>query len=227
MRYGSVRRQSGESLMSLMIGLLVSIAVALAMLSMFKVSTRYSGQAGQDAAADAQLIAAMLRAGVSVQDAGYGITSPSLGTQLIVLSGAALSGTTLSGTRVSAGSSGNAVLWATNTAGTSGSEKCAGLLFVDSSAGSGGLYYLGPVACSGGSLSAWASLGWSSTRWADRPANQDAAAYDQTVISFSVASTSCKPFGVTNSSGAVVLTIASTNRSGAALQDKQCLFNFK
>ena len=220
-------RQGGESLISLMVGLVLSMVVALAMLSMFKVSARYGGQAGQDAAADAQLAAALLRAGLAVQDAGYGIASASLDTQLVVLSGAALNGSVLSGSTVSAGSSGNAVLWAMNTTETSGSENCAGLLFLNSSGGSGGLYYLGPVACSGGSVSGWASLGWSSTRWADRPANQDAAAYDQTAMSFSVASTSCKPFGVTSRSGAVAFTIASTNRSGAAVQDKHCLFNFK
>jgi len=207
-----------------MVGLLLSMVVALAMLSMYKVSARYGGQAGQDAAADAQLTAALLRAGLAVQDAGYGIASASLGTQLVVLSGAALTGRTLSGSTVATGSSGNAVLWAMNTTGTA---QCAGLLFNAANGGGGGLFFLGPVACSAGSVSGWSGLSWTSTRWADRPANQAAAAYNQTAISFSVASTVCKPFGVTASSGNVVWTLSSTNRSGAPLTEQQCLFNFK
>ena len=217
-------RQRGESLISLMVGLLLSTVVALAMLSMFKVSTRYGGQAGQDAAADGQLTAALMRASLAVQDAGFGIASASLGTQLVVLSGAALGGTALSGSAVATGSSGNAVLWAMNTTGTA---QCAGLLFDASTSGTGGLYYLGPVACSAGSVSGWSSLAWTATRWADRPANQAAAAYNQTAIGFSVASTACKPFGLTASSGNVVWTLASTNRSAAPLTEQQCLFNFK
>jgi len=217
-------RQGGESLISLMVGLLLSMVVALAMLSMYKVSARYGGQAGQDAAADAQLTAALLRTGLAVQDAGYGIASASLGTQLVVLSGAALNGRALSGSTVATGSSGNAVLWAMNTTGTA---QCAGLLFKATNGGGGGLFFLGPVACSTGSVSDWSSLSWTATRWADRPAYQASNTYNQTAISFSVASTACKPFGVTASSGNVVWTLASTNRSGAPLAEQQCLFNFK
>ena len=224
MPYASASRQRGESLISLMLGLLLSTVVALAMLSMFKVSARYGGQAGQDAAADAQLTAALLRAGLAVQDAGYGIASASLDTQLVVLSGAALNGRALSGSTVATGSSGNAVLWAMNTTGTA---QCAGLLFKATNGGGGGLFFLGPVACSAGSVSGWSSLSWTATRWADRPANQAAAAYNQTAISFSVASTACKPFGLTASSGNVLWTLSSTNRSGAPLAEQQCLFNFK
>ena len=89
------------------------------------------------------------------------------------------------------------------------------------------MYFLGPVTCSAGSVSGWSSLNWTATRWADRPANQASNAYNQTAISFSVASTACKPFGLTDSSGNVVWTLASTNRSGAPLAEQQCLFNFK
>jgi len=217
-------RQSGESLISLMVGLLLSMVVALAMLSMYKVSARYGGQAGQDAAADAQLTAALLRAGQAVQDAGYGIASASLDTQLVVLSGAALNNRALTGSTVATGASGNAVLWAMNTTGTA---QCAGLLFKATSGGGGGLFFLGPVACSTGSVSDWSSLSWTSIRWVDRPAYQSSNAYNQTAISFSVASTACKPFGVTASSGNVVWTLSSTNRSGAPLAEQQCLFNFK
>ena len=223
MRHGA-RRQSGESLVSLMVGLLVSMVVALAMMSMFKVSNRFTSQAGQDAAADAQVTSALLRAGIATQDAGFGIAGSVLGTQLKVLSGAALSGSTLSGSVAATGASGNALVWAMQTGANA---QCAGLLYQDASGGSGGLYFLGPVTCNSGNVSGWNSLAWTSTLWAERPANQASAAYNQTKISFSAAAGACKPFGLTATSGKVLVTIASTSRSGAALNEQQCLFNFK
>ena len=223
MRHGA-GRQSGESLVSLMVGLLVSSVVALAMMSMFKVSNRFTSQAARDATADAQVTSALLRAGIATQDAGFGIAGAVFGAQLIVLADAALSGGTLNGSVAATGASGNAVLWALQTGAAA---QCAGLLYQDASDGSGGLYFLGPVACSGGNVSGWSALAWTSTPWAERPANQGSAVYNQTKISFSAAASACKPFGLTTNSGKVLLTIASTNRSGAALYEQQCLFNFK
>jgi hypothetical protein len=216
----------GESLISLMIGLLISVVVALAMLSMFKVASRYGGQAGQDAAADAQLTSALLRSGIAAQDAGFGITTPTLGSHLKVIAGATLTGSTLSGTAASGTGTGNVVVWAMNTTGTS---QCAGLYFKNVNDGTGGLYYLGPVACSTGDVSGWNTLTWTSVRWADRPANQSTDAYSQTTISFSADSASCKPFGLDGSSsvGTVMLTISGNSRSAQNLTEKQCLFNFK
>lgn len=219
-----LRHQAGESLVSLMVGMLVSVVVALAMLSLFKVSNRLGSQAGQDAAADAQLTSALLRAGIAAQDAGFGIAGATLGAQLVVLTGATLAGSTLRGSVAAAGASGNAVLWALQPGATA---QCAGLLYQEASDGSGGLYFLGPVTCNSGNVSTWNALAWTSTPWTERPANQGAAAYQQTKISFSAASTVCKPFGVTASSGNVLLAVTSTNRSGAALGEQQCLFNFK
>jgi hypothetical protein len=223
MRHGA-RRQSGESLVSLMVGLLVSMLVALAMVSMFKVSNRFTSQAGQDAAADAQVTSALLRAGIATQDAGFGLADAAFGVQLKVLADAALAGSTLSGSAVANGSSGNAVLWAMQTGAN---PQCAGLLYQDASNGTGGLYYLGPVACSSGNVSGWSALAWTSTPWVERPASQASAAYNQTKISFSAVSSACKPFGLTANSGKLLITIASTNRSGAAITEQQCLFNFK
>jgi Tfp pilus assembly protein PilW len=232
--------QAGESLISLMVGFLISAIAALAILSMFKVSSRYGGTAGQDAAADAQLSSALLRTGLAVQDAGFNITAAALGTHLIVISGADLDSASyqLSGTYLATGS-GNALIWAMNTTGTT---QCAGLYFKDTSGGQGGLYYLGPVSCSSGDVSAWNTLTWNTTskppqRWADRPASQTGAgnstgAYDRTKITFdavSTTSTTCKPFGLDggSKSGKVVLTVSSTNRSGAPVSEQHCLFNFK
>ncbi len=211
-------------MISLMVGLLVSMVVALAMMSMFKVSSRFTSQAGQDAAADAQVTSALLRASIATQDAGFGLADATLGAQLTVLTDASLSSNKLVGNVAPIGARGNAVLWAMQTGAAS---QCAGLLFKDASDASGGLYYLGPVDCNGGNVSTWAALTWTSTLWTERPANQPNAAYKQTKISFSATSSVCKPFGLTTNTGKVMMAIASTNRSGAALLEQQCLFNFK
>lgn len=223
--YSLKKPQTGESLISLMIGLIISVVVALAMLSMFKVASRYGGQAGQDAAADGQLTSALLRAGMASQDAGFGLATPTLGTHLKVISGATLTGATLSGTAAASTGTGNVVVWAMSTTAT---KQCAGLYFKDANDGTGGLYYLGPVDCSAGDVSSWSTMTWTSSRWADRPANQSADAYSQTAISFTLESASCKPFGLDgNSIGAVMLTISGNSRSAQNLAEKQCLFNFK
>ncbi len=219
-----LRHQTGETLVSLMVGLLLSIIVALAMVSLYKVTTTTTTLASQDAAADTQLTAALLRAGMASQDAGFGIAGATVGAQVKVIAAAALSNQSLSGTVAAAQASGNALLWATQTGAVA---QCAGLLYQDANDGSGGLYYLGPVNCSSGNLSAWSTLAWTSTLWAERPANQATRAYLQTKISFSMANASCKPYGLTAAVGKVLLTIASTSRSGAPLREQQCLFNFK
>jgi len=228
--------QAGESLISLMVGFLISAIAALAILSMFKVSGRYGGTAGQDAAADAQLSSALLRTGLAVQDAGFNITSAAVGTQLLVISGANLKDSyELEGSAVGVGS-GNALVWAMNTTGT---PQCAGLYFKDTTGGLSGLYYLGPVACASGDVSAWSTLVWNTTakppqRWSNRPGSQSAAssaggAINQTKMTFTTTSATCKPFGLDggSKSGQVVLTVSSTNRSGAPVSETHCLFNFK
>ena len=221
-------RQTGETLVSLMLGMLVAIVVALALVSTFKVTSRSSTMAGQDATADAQASYALIRAGMAAQEAGYGLATAAIGEHITALSNASLTGAdgaTLGGNLAAAGTTGNnAVVWVVKAGNT---VQCAGLLFNNATDGSGGLYYLGPVDCTDTSnIANLTGLTWSSARWVDRPANQSANAYNQTQISFGVASQTCTPFGLTSSTGKVMLTVSTTNRSGAALQERNCLLNF-
>ena len=220
--------QTGEALISLMVGLLVAVVVALALMSTFKVSSRYSTMAGQDATADAQVSYALIRAGMVAQEAGYGMATAAIGTHITALSDASLTGAggaTLAGNLAAAGTTGNnAVVWVLKGGN---SVQCAGLLFNNATDGSGGLYHLGPVDCTDASnIANLTGLTWTSVRWVDRPANQSPNAYNQTQISFSLASQTCTPFGLTSSTGKVMLTASTTNRSGAALQERNCLLNF-
>ena len=226
----SVKRtsQRGETLVSLMLGMLVAMVVALALVSTYKVTSRHSTMAGQDATADAQVSYALIRAGMAAQEAGYGLATAAIGKHITALSNASLTGVggaTLGGNLAGAGTTGNnAVVWVLKG---SNAVQCAGLLFNNATDGSGGLYYLGPVNCTDASnIGNLTGLTWSSSRWVDRPANQSEAAYNQTQISFGVASQTCAPFGLTTSTGKVMFTVSTTNRSGATLQEQNCLLNF-
>jgi Tfp pilus assembly protein PilW len=220
------RLQSGETLISLMVGMLLSMVVALALVSLFKVSGRTSAQSGQDAAADAQTSLGLIRASTAVQSAGFGIAGAAVGKQLLVVRSATLVNGVLAGSLASSAASGAAVVWSYQP--SPGTVQCAGLYF-DNSEG-GGLYSLGPIACTADISATWNSLDWSSSTvlWVERPAQQASAAYNQSVISFAYTSpTTCQPYGLTKTSGTAQLNISTTNRSGAALTETVCLLNIK
>jgi hypothetical protein len=220
------RQQTGETLISLMVGMLLSMVVALALVSLFKSSSRTSAQSGQDAAADAQTSLALIRSGTAVQSAGYGIAGAALGKQVLVVQSATLVDGVLGGSAASAGAKGAAVVWSYQP--SPGTVQCAGLYFKNSEGG--GLYYLGPVSCTSDISTSWNKLNWSNSTvlWAERPANQASAAYNQTAISFAYNSpTTCQPYGMTKTSGTAQLNISTTNRSGAALTETVCLLNIK
>lgn len=214
------RPRRGVSIVSLMVGLVISALVALGLMSLFKATARSSAAARLDTVADEQLVSALLRAQIAAQDAGYGIDSASYGTHLLVLSGAALSGTTLSGTAVAVGSAGNAVLWVLSSGS---SVQCAGLLFDSASDGSGGLKRLGPVTCTtAAGITGWASASWASSTWIASPSNHTVDA-----VSFTAATGTCQPYGLAGLASTLRLTVSGPNSAGVALSDQQCLVNFR
>jgi Tfp pilus assembly protein PilW len=220
------RPQAGETLVSLMVGMLLSVVVALALVSLFKVASRTSAQSGQDAAADAQTSLGLIRASTAVQSAGFGIAGAAVGKQLLVLRSATLASGVLGGSLASAGDPGAAVVWSFQP--SPGTVQCAALYFNNSEGG--GLYSLGPIGCAANIASTWNSLDWSGSTalWAERPARQASAAYAQTAISFAYTSpTTCQPYGLTQTSGTAQLQISTTNRSGAALAETVCLLNIQ
>ncbi len=207
----------GYSLISLMVGVLVSSLVALGMMSLFKTSAQSTAVARQDSVVDDKLVSGMLRAQIAAQDAGFGVDSAAYGSQVQVLSGAALAGGTLSGTAAAAGTAGNALVWAMNVGA---GLQCAGLLFDNATDGTGGLKYLGPVNCT--SASGWGSANWTSATWIGSSSASPAPA-----LSFVVTAATCKPFGLSGLASGLSLTINGSSSAGIALADVQCLANFR
>jgi Tfp pilus assembly protein PilW len=137
-------RQQGFTLISLLIGLLMSLVVIISMLGTYKGVVRtLFGNAGTqstglawNAQLDGQLTSGMLSAQLALQEAGYGVPSAVANTHFLVITSPVLNASTnkLSGTVanvVAAGTPGNALLWETNTglAATSTSYQCSGLLW--------------------------------------------------------------------------------------------------
>ncbi len=83
----SQTNQQGMTLISLMVGLLLSMIGILAAMTLYKNLVHASVEARADAAQDGQLASAMLSLQLEVQSAGYGITSDEPGTHLQLVAG--------------------------------------------------------------------------------------------------------------------------------------------
>jgi Tfp pilus assembly protein PilW len=204
-----VRNQRGISLISLLVGLVVSLTATVGLLSIYRNSLQVTTSAQQSSVNDSQLASLLLRTGAAIQDAGYGITTPAFGTQIIPISGATLNGTSLSGTAASTATAVNGIVWATLTGA---STQCAG--FVAPAAG--GLIYLQPAACN--DATTWSSIAWQSTV---------VASQSNSVITFTVAQQSCQPYGIPATTGKYTVNLNTTDSIGAAISSLQCLINFQ
>lgn len=206
------RRQHGLSLISLMVGLTISMIVILATLMLFQRTIRVTAEARRDAQADAQRSAGFLSAGIAVQEAGYWIEDAKLGRELIVLKNADFNGSTLSGSPAGLGESGNAVVWAEKSTGL---VRCSALLALDSE-DAGGILKLGPVSCTDVTL--FSDLTWTVKRLTDFPSAS---------ISIMLQNSECSPFGILNTAAPdkIRIIFSSPNSNGVVLKSSHCLLN--
>ncbi|AGA89649.1 hypothetical protein Thimo_0810 [Thioflavicoccus mobilis 8321] len=222
-----MHRQSGLSLVSLMVGLTLSLLSVAAMMAMYKITVGISVSARQAAELTAQIDTALLVAQKKLQAAGYGLTSPAYGTNLFVLQDAALDGGALTGSAVSIGTVGNATVWEWEDDST----QCD--LLLAPSDGVGLLY--ASVACS--AATDWATLDWGTpvTLVDDFGNDNPDVAIEQSIAFTAQEEETCRPFGLTDPgvSGerlALVITVSDTLTPEHALEQKQkvrtCLLNF-
>lgn len=130
------RRQRGQSLISMLIGLAISLITIAAMLVLYKTLINVSGNASRAALRDGQVAAALLGAQMDLQSAGFGVPSTD-----------ALS------TRLAISASGKQVVWRDKAQLADTTFQCSGLLLVDGS----GLYALPAKACTDASSVSWAA----------------------------------------------------------------------
>ncbi len=132
------RKQLGLSLISLMVGMVISMMAVLGALALYRSTTQtVFGDGGlvRSSVQDGQLASGLLSAQIALQGAGYGLTTPSTGTHFLLLSNALLNPDplTLSATVVNitaAAQSGNAIVWISNPnqSANSADYRCGGLV---------------------------------------------------------------------------------------------------
>ncbi|MBE1161861.1 PilW family protein [Dyella acidiphila] len=198
----SPRPASGFTLISMLIGLVIGLLSIAAMLVLYQTLISTSHQVNAQARIDGQLATSSLASQQQLQQAGFGVASAAAGTDLIVLSDAALMGGKLSGTAVTsyaATVSGNAVIWGYNPTGASAASDpsayvCEGLVITGNSATSSsdldstGLTWLAPVSC--GNAAQWQSLTWQAHQLASTRSIGTAS-------NFQLAPATCWPYGQT------------------------------
>ncbi|MCV2348508.1 PilW family protein [Paucibacter sp. Y2R2-4] len=130
--------QSGLSLISLMVGMVISMMAVLGALALYRSTTQtVFGDGGlvRNSVQDGQLASGLLSAQIALQGAGYGLTTPSTGSHFLLLTNALLNpdAMTLSGTVLNvtaAAQNGNAVVWISNPnlSANSADYRCSGLV---------------------------------------------------------------------------------------------------
>lgn len=182
-----MKRQRGTSLISLMVGLAMSMVTTLGLLFAYKGLVTNTKEVAASSQRSNQSAALAVALGRMIQQAGWGqgVTATPPGgaadTDLVLLAGAGVNQGHLAGTPLSLGivpQTGNAVVWDTQV---NGSQQCSALVVI-----SGGLMLLGPVGCS--NAASWADIDWS----AGTPL---APSGSFGALSLSAARGSCWPYG--------------------------------
>lgn len=205
-------RQSGITLISLMVGLTISMIVVLAMLATYKTTVAIAVDAGEGAKLNGQISTGVLAAEINLQSAGFGADDPAYGTNLVVLTSAAFGDTRAlsQGSSAAAGGSGNAVVW--DSATTPGGARQCGLLIHPAS---GGLLY-STASCS-------AASGWNTINWP----SPTVLIQDIATVRISTTTGECHPFGISATTGHLSAVIETTNSNGITTTHSVCLGNFQ
>ncbi|WP_199524495.1 PilW family protein [Pseudoalteromonas sp. bablab_jr011] len=199
-----MRRQQGLSLISLLVGLLISSFVLSGMMMIFRNTIQVVVPSTESSRSDGERVSSLLAAHMLLQDAGFGIKEPIYGTHIRVLNNSELVplGAPQGSTAI-----GDTVLWLSNIADN---EQCSGL-WADKE---GGLWR---VSCDKnmGNITSTSRLILPSQYSAD---NVDA-------IKFIATRASCQPFGI-DVSGEIRLTVRVQNSVLRQIESSTCLLNF-
>lgn len=139
------RRQRGQSLISMMVGLVISLLTIAAMLVLYKNMIEASGNASRSALRDGQVASALLAAQIELQEAGFGIPAED----------------TLA-SRLTISAEGKQIAWRFKHE-LNQADQCAGLRLVDTAADGAparGFYRLPPKLCSSATAATWTDAEW-------------------------------------------------------------------
>lgn len=208
-------QQRGVSLISLMIGVAISMLGILAMMGVYQITVKKAALAGQGAATDGQRMAALFSAETLLQEAGYGLDSAAYGTDLVVIDSATLGDSKILGgtAKTVLPATGTAVVWGSRTAST---YMCQGLY----ATATGGLVRLQAVACD--SAADWDTLVWAPI---DVVADTTAEQNFSVQVQKSPNADGCKTFGIAGGGG-LLAVLSTTNSTDLVATGTTCLSNF-
>ncbi len=136
-------RQAGVGLISMMVGLMISLLVIASMLVFYKSIIEVTSNASRSARRDGQVAAALLSAQMDLQSAGFGVSASSA------------PGTLNANVFISDG--GKQIAWRDRPDLATADFQCSGLLIVDTGANQG-LYTLpAQTACASAATATWAT----------------------------------------------------------------------
>lgn len=128
------QQQCGQSLISMMVGLVISLITIAAMMTLYKTMVEVSSNASRSALRDGQVSAALLSAQMDLQSAGFGVpAADSLNSKLYVRE------------------AGKELVWRYKAELTASGYVCSGLRLVDGE----GLYRFTPKVCSDAEAATW------------------------------------------------------------------------
>lgn len=199
-----MNKQVGISLISLLIGLLISSFVLVGMMMVFRNTIQMVVPASEASRSDGERVSALLSTQILLQEAGFGITDAAYGTHLRILNGASQ---VALGTANGATASGDTVVWLKNINGT---VQCEGLRATN-------IGSLERVSCNSamGNITAATQLILPSQH----------ADGITTALTITARRGTCRPFGV-GSSGNITVSIAAPNSTGHTLSASNCLVNY-
>lgn len=230
-----MKSQKGESLISLLIGLLISMIVITGMLMVFRSTLRITVPATTAAISDGERIAALMRAHMMLQGAGFGIESPQYGIHLVVednlvwinVDGGGYLETTTGGGGSNGNSQGNGNANSNGNGNDLNTDTPTAIIWADDLDQDGVLQCEGLVPTNEGGLKAISAVCNDAGHWGDV---QTWDATDITgEINFTVAidqSSTCQPFGVPVA-GALTVILTTTTSSGHPVSSTTCLANFQ
>lgn len=194
-----MRRHSGFSLISMMVGLLISSIAIIGMMSLYKTLVHQAADSIVRSTLDGQVSSAFLTAEMELQGAGFAIDNAAANTDVVILANASLSaegvlqGSRQTITTTSPGTPGNAIIWG---ADIGKGYECSGLLAIN-----GGLTLLSPTPCA--RASAYAAATWSGTQLiAKDTLNTEQA------VAIAAERATCWPYGKSTSASSVLVSMS-------------------
>ncbi|SDS65057.1 hypothetical protein SAMN05216198_2434 [Halopseudomonas litoralis] len=219
------QRQRGISLISLMVGLLVSLLAVMGMMALYRTVMHTTAESGAYARLSSERSAALLGAHAYLQEAGFGMEGAAPGADLIVCTSNTSQGQ-LRGSDCAPSGRGNLLLWRLLGVDENAGVQCAGLLIT----AAGALEHLQPQSCAGGLPSG----AWSVTQ---RQALFTPEPTTAGFVALELVEESCQTFGVDlGVPGAALVRLQAqhpvaadpdTGTESVPVYSSTCLVNFK